>query len=180
MCSCFEFGLGCAPLSVNLHHSAELRVVYILQSKAWYFQYKVQNFSITYLSKERSHYDSLSIVGTGKWGVQLFNDFGNLLRSSLAKGPESTSLIINTPFLSCHKPLFHIEAKCQAIDTKMIFCSDANKTDFHKKGFPLSLALKVRVFGNREWPISFLVDYYLNVPHRGRVMSDLTGQYHAL
>ena len=31
-----------------------------------------------------------------------------------------------------------------------------------------------------KWPISFLVDYYLNVPNTGRVMSDLTGQYHAL
>ena len=63
---------------------------------------------------------------------------------------------------------------------KMIFYSDANKTDFKKKGFTLCLVLKVRVFGNREWPISFLVDYYLNVAHKGRVMSDLTGQYHAL
>ena len=63
---------------------------------------------------------------------------------------------------------------------KMIFYSDANKTDFQKKGFAFRLVLKVRVFGNLKWPISFLVDYYLNVPHRGRVMSDLTGQYHAL
>ena len=63
---------------------------------------------------------------------------------------------------------------------KMIFYSDANKTDFQKKGFTFCLVLKVRVFGNLKWPISFLVDYYLNVPHRGRVMSDLTGQCHAL
>ena len=30
---------------------------------------------------------------------------------------------------------------------KMIFCSSANKTHLHKKGFALNLVLKVRVFG---------------------------------
>ena len=29
----------------------------------------------------------------------------------------------------------------------------ANKTHFHKKGFALGLVLRVRVFGNRKWPI---------------------------
>ena len=45
-------------------------------------------------------------------------------------------------------------------DMKMIFYSQANKTHFHKKGFALSLVLKVRAFGTQTWPIgSFL---YLN------------------
>ena len=40
---------------------------------------------------------------------------------------------INRPFASCPKPLFHNEAKCEAIDMKLIFYSHANKTFFHKR-----------------------------------------------
>ena len=43
---------------------------------------------------------------------------------------------------------------CEAIDMKMIFNYDANKTHFHNKGFALSLVLKVRFFGTRKWPKS--------------------------
>ena len=50
------------------------------------------------------------------------------------------------PFLTCHKPLFQSEAKCEAIDMKTTFNSHANKTHFHKKGFALSLVLIMRVF----------------------------------
>ena len=57
----------------------------------------------------------------------------------------------NWPFPSCSKPLFQIEAKCEACDTKMVFYFHANKTHFHKKGFALCLVLKVRVFGTRKW-----------------------------
>ena len=45
---------------------------------------------------------------------------------------------------------FKSEAKCEAIDTKMIFNYDANKTHFHNKGFALSLALKVRFFPRKR------------------------------
>ena len=55
----------------------------------------------------------------------------------------------NRPFLSCLKPLFQGEAKCEDIDMKTIFYFHANKTHFHKKGFAFSLVLKVRVFGTR-------------------------------
>ena len=48
---------------------------------------------------------------------------------------------------------FQSEAKCEAIDMKMIFNYDANKTHFHNKGFALSLVLKVRFFGTRKWPV---------------------------
>ena len=54
---------------------------------------------------------------------------------------------------NCPKPLFENEAKCEAIDVKMIFSSHANKTHFHKKGFTLGLVLIVRVFGTRKWPV---------------------------
>ena len=48
------------------------------------------------------------------------------------------------------KPLFQNEAECEAIDMEMIFYSHKNKTHFHKKGFALSLVLKVRIFGTRK------------------------------
>ena len=35
---------------------------------------------------------------------------------------------------------------------KMIFYSYADETHCDKKGFALSLVLKVRVFGTRKWP----------------------------
>ena len=44
------------------------------------------------------------------------------------------------------------QAKCKAIDMKMIFYSHANKTYFHHKGFAVSLVLKVRVFGACKGP----------------------------
>ena len=51
------------------------------------------------------------------------------------------------------KSHFQSEAKCEAIDMKMIFNYDANKTHFHNKGFALRLVLTVRFFGTRKWPI---------------------------
>ena len=59
----------------------------------------------------------------------------------------------NRPFPSSKKSHFQSKAKCEAIDMKMIFNYDANKTHFHNKGFALSLVLKVRIFGTRKWPI---------------------------
>ena len=61
---------------------------------------------------------------------------------------------INRPISIFFKPLFQSDAKCEAIDMKMSFCSHANKTHFHNKGFVLSLILKVGVFGTWKWPIS--------------------------
>ena len=37
----------------------------------------------------------------------------------------------------------------------MIFYYNANKTNFHNKGFALGFVLRVRVFGTQKWPISF-------------------------
>ena len=41
----------------------------------------------------------------------------------------------------------------------MIFYSHANRT--HKKGFTLSLVLKVKVFGTRNWPITSIAEFIL-------------------
>ena len=57
---------------------------------------------------------------------------------------------INRPFPSSKKSLSQSEAKCEAIDTKMILNYDANITHFHYKGFALSLVLKVGFFWNSE------------------------------
>ena len=66
--------------------------------------------------------------------------------------------LCNRPFPSSKKSHFQSEAKCEAIDVKMIFNYDANKTHFHDKGFALSLVLKVRFFGTwkRPWFLSGL------------------------
>ena len=60
---------------------------------------------------------------------------------------------MNRPFPSSKKSHFQSEAKCEAIDMKITFHYDANKTHFHNKGFALSLVLKVRFLGTRKWPI---------------------------
>ena len=41
-------------------------------------------------------------------------------------------------FPRCPEPLFQGEAKCEANGMKMMFCSHANKTRFHKKDFAFS------------------------------------------
>ena len=51
------------------------------------------------------------------------------------------------------KPQFQSEAKWEAFDMKTIFNSYANKSHFHKKGFALSLVLKVRAFETQKWPV---------------------------
>ena len=61
--------------------------------------------------------------------------------------------IAEWPFSSSKKSHFQSEAKCEAIDMKMSFNYDANKTHFHNKGFAPSLVLKVRFFGTRKWRI---------------------------
>ena len=53
-------------------------------------------------------------------------------------------------------PLYQNEVRCSAFDMEMIFHSHANKIHFHNKGCALDLILKVRVFGTRKWPISFV------------------------
>ena len=73
--------------------------------------------------------------------------------SLAANFPPNKKSHPNRPFPSSKKSHSQSEAKCEAIDMKMIFNYDANKTHFHNKGFALSLVLKVRFFGTRKWPI---------------------------
>jgi len=78
----------------------------------------------------------------------------------------------NRPFPSSKKSRFQSEAKCEAIDMKMIFHSHGNKTHFHINGFALSLVLKKRFFGTRKWPILFSSPHpHLHSLNRLRVIS---------
>ena len=44
---------------------------------------------------------------------------------------------------------------------KVTFYSRTNKTNFHKKGFALSLVLEVRAFGTRKWAITITAFFLL-------------------
>ena len=59
----------------------------------------------------------------------------------------------NTPFPSSKNSHFQNEAKCETFVVKMSFICIIIKNHFHINGFALSLALKVRFFGTRKWPI---------------------------
>ena len=88
----------------------------------------------------------------------LANVFSFYFQSTNAAGYTAVYITVNVsyinrPFPSSKKSHLQSEAKCEAIDMKMIFNYDANKTHFHNKGFALSLVLKVRFFGTRKWPI---------------------------
>ena len=60
----------------------------------------------------------------------------------------------NRPFPSCRKPHYESEAKCKVFIMKISFHSYANKTNFHKKSFALSLAFIMRFTATRKWPIN--------------------------
>ena len=63
---------------------------------------------------------------------------------------------INRLFPSSKKSHFQNEAKCETFVVKMSFISMTIKNHFHINGFALNLALKVRLFGTRKWPICVL------------------------
>ena len=54
---------------------------------------------------------------------------------------------------SSKKSHFQSESKCETFVVKMTFICIIIKNHFHINGFALSLALKVRFFGTRKWPI---------------------------
>ena len=64
-----------------------------------------------------------------------------------------TMRLQNRPFLSSKNSHFQNEAKCETFVVKMSFICIIIKNHFHINGFALSLALKVRFFGTRKWPI---------------------------
>jgi len=60
----------------------------------------------------------------------------------------------NRPFPSSKKSHFQNEAQCETFVVKMSFICIIIKNHFHINGLALSLALKVRFFGTRKWPIT--------------------------
>ena len=63
------------------------------------------------------------------------------------------------PVIYCYVNLQAYKSKICHFQVASSLCFKArvseaiDKNHFHKKGFVLSLTLKVRVFGTREWPI---------------------------
>ena len=74
------------------------------------------------------------------------------LFSSVCKLPF-VSIELNRPFPSSKKSHSQNEAKCETFVVKMSFICIIIKNHFHINGFALRLALKVRFFGTRKWPI---------------------------
>ena len=60
-------------------------------------------------------------------------------------------LTTNRPFLRCFKPPFQSEARCKAIDRKIIFYSPTNKTTFIREVFHLASFWKWEFFETRKW-----------------------------
>ena len=103
-----------------------------------------------------------------------FGESREFTRETHAKRDECQCLAAlfachNRPFPSSKKSHFQSEAKCEAIDMKMIFNYYANISHFHNKGFALSLVLKVRFFGTRKWPIGELARTIKGQCHGGLV-----------
>ena len=72
---------------------------------------------------------------------------------------------LNRPFPSSKKSHLRNEAKCETFVVKISFICIIIKTHFHINGFALSLALKVRFFGTRKWPICMSILWALVFLH---------------
>ena len=86
---------------------------------------------------------------------------------------NNASSLPNRPVPSSKKSHFQNEAKCETFVVKMSFICMIIKNHFHINGFAFSLALKVRLFGTRKWPIGFLIFSYPwfshTYPHSNRI-----------
>ena len=71
----------------------------------------------------------------------------------------SHTLIIRHAYRPFPSPKSHFqnEVKCETFVVKMSFIYITIKNHFHINGFALSLALKVRFFGTRKWPVALEV-----------------------
>jgi len=104
------------------------------------------------LAKRATFYTNLPVLDVqimgvggrrGCWGAE----------GGQKKGIEAETAAANKPFPSSKKFHFQNEAKCEIFVVKMSFICIIIKNHFHINGFALSLALKVRFFGTRKWPI---------------------------
>ena len=82
--------------------------------------------------------------------VRFFGQARRNVKSSTLKRRET---LVNRPFPSSKKSHSQYGAKCETFDVKMSFICIIIKNHFHINGFALSLALKVRFFGTRKWPL---------------------------
>ena len=81
----------------------------------------------------------------------------------------------NRPFPSSKQSHFQNEAKCETFVVKMSFICIIIKNHFHINGFALSLALKVRFFGTRKWPIR--KKYSVLRTHRAKTSTLIPSSY---
>ena len=63
-----------------------------------------------------------------------------------------TSDLLSCNFASYKSKICHFQV-APSLCFKALVSEAIDKNHFHKKDFELSLTLKVRVFGTREWPI---------------------------
>ena len=80
----------------------------------------------------------------------------------------------NRPFPRSKKSHFQNEAKCETFVVKMSFTRMKIKTHFHINGFARSLALKVRFFGTRKWPITGNISAPVPVSYWGQMETFMT------
>ena len=74
--------------------------------------------------------------------------------------PTNLQPHVNRPFPSSKESHFQNEAKCETFVAKMRNICIIIENHFHINGFALNLALKVRFFGTRKWPIGMPVWIY--------------------
>ena len=77
----------------------------------------------------------------------------------------------NTPFPICLKPFFLSEAKCKAIDMKIIFHSCANELKFTSKVCTLP-CFESDSLGTQKWPI---LAYFLSLNAHEKYIMDRKG-----
>ena len=71
------------------------------------------------------------LVRIASYGPKIDKSHGENRLSHIIKSDiQLLSIKVNKPFLSCLKPLFQSEAKCEAVDIEINFQYYSNKTHF--------------------------------------------------
>ena len=99
---------------------------------------------------------SISVPSLPDWGWISLRGEWRLSGTPLSEITKLRVELGNRPFPSSKKSHFQNEAKCETFVVKMSFICIIIKNNFRINGFALSLALKVRSFGTRKWPITLV------------------------
>ena len=76
---------------------------------------------------------------------------------------SNTAVVVIFPNLSVYAQTWKVlkQPFSSQLNMKIIFYSHANNPLFYKRGFALSLVLKVRIFGTRKWPFDISSSIFL-------------------